>query len=1243
MSSYLPLRMPLVFALVARLLSAASAAPPPVATVPAVAPQPDGAHWAKAAVLGPFARLDGQGMPHAATRARIHRSAQGLHIRMVCDEPRMDQLAMSHTGRDAEVWKDDCVEVFVGNPRLKPYVHFTVNPAATRFDEQGRDAAWNVDWQAKTTLGKSGWTVDFSFPWRSVGGEPKPGETWRLNVCRSRRPVAELACWAPTGSGFHVPDRFGFLRFGAAPVPTALSWHLPSPIQGEVRSTWSPVTPAPALTVNGRPAGKGFVIEQDGDVPLWLEARIGDTLIYRSLHVARIVPVRGLVGAIGRLLGQIPAHPTTDAEVAELRTELRALQELAQNAPPELSQRVEGMLRQLRVRSSHLAVRAQLLGSKAPADGITYGVETSLRKLLRHEPFTGQAGGGLTLDAARNEMASGQVVLFAFADPLLMARGELGEFKAKSGVILPATALRLRRVGYVHTCPPVYRVDYTGIWPDPLLAATPFDVKSHSFETLWVDVRVPAGTAPGVYQGAVQVTAKNARPTSVPVAVRVRSFTIPAKSSLSTAFGLSPHWRVEQDRPAYVRNYLEHRISPYSSAPSPKLEKPPLLDWRQALELRVRVRALTAGALSVTVVPETGEPLVLGPRDIVAGKDASFTLDLRQLRQPVREWRVALAGSQQATLTAQLVRADGTATLCADKVARQRVGKSGWIEEWPTWSGNGWDTPEIPAVWDWAEFDTALDTYLPLGLTAHRAPLRPPFGGWAKALQEHLRGTGRLELFYTYLFDEPTPDRYPRLNQVLGDVKRNAPGVKNMMTARHFPPELKYVDIWCPEAYSFDPVAAKAEQERGREVWWYVAFSTRHPYPNVWIDYPAIDCRVWPWMTWKHDLDGMLYWSGTAWNRNDPWRTGETFHDSNGDGSLMYPGDDGQPVDSIRWECLRDGLEDYEVFCLLEAGGHELRAAKKSPDLVQAAERLCAIDDTVVRSFRDYNSDPSALVATRRKMSDALERIVAALGHEPKIQNRPRRRPGVDLSKIPPEPVPDALAGPVLAVLVLRKAQPEPGLALRYAFETPAPFACDLSGKSRHGRVSHAKREAGTLVLTGKGGVRLPSGLELLGAKATIGTISLWARPDFDPTALSGAPAVGYSTLFYIMQADGNGLPDGYDEIGVFLHGRKLVAHCGGQPARFAVVDSPFVKGKWTHVAMTWGEKERRLYVDGKAVAVVKGAFIPAQLDSFAGSLGYHSPHGRWQWQGAVDEFRIYRRALSPAEIQQLGERGASK
>jgi hypothetical protein len=775
------------------------------------------------------------------------------------------------------------------------------------------------------------------------------------------------------------------------------------------------------------------------------------------------------------------------------------------------------------------------------------------------------------------------------------------------------------------------------------MEATPFDVKAKDMEPLWLDVRVPTDAAPGAYTATLTLTARNSRPTAVPVEIRVRGFTIPRTASLSTAFGLSPSWRVPQDQEAYLSNFLEHRISPYDVTGGPTLVRPPAMEWSGAQRLRLTVTTSVAGELRCVVLPADNTPPVsLGPAPVAAGAPQELTFDLAALAKPILSWRVGLTGAGSATLSAILQRATGEVVLCRDVSARLEVGEGGWVTRWLTWEGSAWDHPDIPAVWDWSAFDATFQKYLDLGITAHRAALQSPLGPWAAEYQRHLGEKGWLPLFYTYLYDEPEPAHYPRVNELLGTVKRAAPGVANLMTARQFPPELPYVDIWCPEAYSFDPAAAKAEQAKGKTVWWYVAFSTRHPYPNVWIDYPAIDCRVWPWMTWKHDIDGMLYWSATYWTGNDPWRSGETFHDSNGDGSLLYPGVDGKPVDSIRWECLRDGLEDYEVFCLLDAGARELDRNGKHAELVRQARALCAIDDAVVRSYKDYNPDPRALLSARRAMSETLEKVVAALGHEPRIAGRPRHRLGA-APPTPPAPpaVPPTLAAPT--AWSLPEPLPQEGLVLYYDFESKLPFACDRSGRGNDGLVRAAEFAEGShgqgLRLHDKGCVQLPSGRELLGDRPAQGTAALWVRPDFAPEALPNGLYEGYAVLFYAMQTDGNGLPDGLDEIGVYLHGPTLQARLGGRNCLFASVQNPMRRNAWTHVALVWEPKRRVLYLDGQPDVTRDDAYDPPALDLFGATLGAHAPHQEWGFKGTVDEFRLYTRALSAAEIAALAKR----
>ena len=311
-----------------------------------------------------------------------------------------------------------------------------------------------------------------------------------------------------------------------------------------------------------------------------------------------------------------------------------------------------------------------------------------------------------------------------------------------------------------------------------------------------------------------------------------------------------------------------------------------------------------------------------------------------------------------------------------------------------------------PGKWDWTQWDQVMEARKAQGITAFRIDIPEPRSAWAKEWQTHLQAKGLLPYAYTYIADEPEGGALGPINATLGQIKQAAPLLHNLITAKGYPTDaLSYVDIWCPEIIHFDPAASAREQARGRASWWYPAYSTPHPRINVWTDYPALDCRIWPWMTWKYDLDGILYWTVSNWQPvPDPLQEASFFNGgegvANGDGELIYPGPAGKPLDSIRWEAIRDGMQDYEVFCLLEAGAQELQAAHKSPDLVKQAQDLTAIDPGLIASFTQYNPDPQALLATRDRMSRTVEQIAAALGHTPAIVSRPRPRPGIGPAEV---------------------------------------------------------------------------------------------------------------------------------------------------------------------------------------------------------------------------------------------------
>ncbi|MBC7287675.1 MAG: DUF4091 domain-containing protein, partial [Armatimonadetes bacterium] len=248
---------------------------------------------------------------------------------------------------------------------------------------------------------------------------------------------------------------------------------------------------------------------------------------------------------------------------------------------------------------------------------------------------------------------------------------------------------------------------------------------------------------------------------------------------------------------------------------------------------------------------------------------------------------------------------------------------------------------------------------------------------------EYLRAVGAAHKAWVYPLDEPVNrDAYEQLKHRAAFVRRVAPGLKvcspfyrgpdwdEKLTP--FDELIGVLDIWCANTgyYSRKDIQErmKERQQAGEEAWVYVCCGPGHPFCNFFVNMAALQHRMLGWQLYRYELDGLLYWSTTYWNPRDtknPFEDIATVKDINpniyGDGSLFYPGSkvgiDG-PVTSIRLECIRDGLEDYEYLVLAE------RALSKAEAMKIAQEAT----PTLVQ----YITDPAEFGRVRRALGEAL-------------------------------------------------------------------------------------------------------------------------------------------------------------------------------------------------------------------------------------------------------------------------------
>lgn len=954
---------------------------------------PEAQKAADGAYFGELVVVDGTAKPDVATRVWMWIQEDKLHLRVEADDPLMSEIPATVTKRDGDVWADDSIDFFIKPSNGKVY-HFIYNAIGTQFDACDDDVRWNGDWSVKVDRELYAWKSDVVIDLNDLGGKPAVGDEWgfQFGRCRFARNVARSFCWNPTGT-LRFKDAFGTIRFGNANHPVAMIPDTENANQPQY--LWS--------EGNAPECRKVETVEHDGE---YLTHRFEFTdgqggAVYRVNWVKRTSRVSAI------LKNALAALESSEEFVDRaLVADARVLMGVNCDATPELCALLEEEATVLRHRMEYRLFSREMRRLGKPEDGIVYGIQNTLVRMRPVDEFSGVIGGEIHLDSARNEMEAVQVTVFA-------GEGQLHHVEARfskpltnaDGAEIPAECLRVRRLGYVKTCVPTYKVDYVGLYPDPLMPATPFDVAPYGDETLWVDVVVAPDAAPGIYKGTLAIQSRNADLTEIPVTLRVRNFNIPRKSSIVSAFGawFWPSLPYVVDEWALYEDMLEHRVTPYSVARTPKMVQKPFLQLGESDALEISVDSKMAGTLKVSLkAADGGAPRTLD-RAILQGENLVRLENLSELLPTGRLYKVAfeLENAPGAELSLALHRgADGsTLELLPATFHSVVLGRDGERSSWPTWEYLAIGEGTTPPVMDWSEFDADVQRGLDLGITAHNTIFGEDFEVWIKPYRDHLVEKGWIDLFYTYLADEPVPEDYPLVNERQEPVKKYAgTDLMNMMTARSFPPELCFVDTWCPEVYSFNPEGAAAEQAKNRNVWWYVAFGARPPYPNVWIDSPITETRVWLWQTWKHDLDGILYWSVNWWPLADPWRTGETFKVSNGDGNFLYPDASGKPIASIRWEVLRDGFEDYELFCMLEAARDEI--GDGNPALTERISTLLAVNPEVCVSWEEYTYDAAKILSERVKLMDCLEEAVAFLGHQPEITRRPRRRPGMSQAEI---------------------------------------------------------------------------------------------------------------------------------------------------------------------------------------------------------------------------------------------------
>ena len=452
-------------------------------------------------------------------------------------------------------------------------------------------------------------------------------------------------------------------------------------------------------------------------------------------------------------------------------------------------------------------------------------------------------------------------------------------------------------------------VGATGYWPDALAPIRePFNMAAQYHvvrnRPVWVDISVPPSTPAGIYTGTITVTKDDKTVENINVELQVYNFSLPDTTHLVTYMNVS--------KGGLARFY-------HKDASSPEMDK--LTQTYYDFLYKHRMEPWFNDQLEPKVT-------VNGEKVEVTFDDARYDYYMNKLKSK----RVLLEAYPSALK--QQVKDEEFSEGFTRKVKSYLSQVESYFEK------HGWKDKLV--------FNSPIDE--PNTKEDYEATRR-----WADLVHEGASPT------VPFLATESPVTDNPDWGNLQGKVNNYSVHGNALNSA-----EVKQ--------------AIKEEQSKGGEITWYISCDQAYPQPNYFIDAPAMDPVMVPWITAGYHMAGILYWACNFWSETpNPWLDAVTFISGfvcsdgyvlNGEGSLMYPGDFTKgytnqpnvegPVSSVRFELLREGIEDYEYISMLRDRGE--------------GEFADSVVHNMVIDVSTFSRNLEDLYAARRVMALQLEK-----------------------------------------------------------------------------------------------------------------------------------------------------------------------------------------------------------------------------------------------------------------------------
>jgi hypothetical protein len=533
-------------------------------------------------------------------------------------------------------------------------------------------------------------------------------------------------------------------------------------------------------------------------------------------------------------------------------------------------------------------------------------VADALVKVLPTTAAPPGSAASMRVDAVRNEYESAQFVVTA-VERIQKMTVRVGEMTGPAG---PKPATKVDFVGFVpirkgtkDTPPENIVARPPADIPDPLMDWESAAVEAGRNQPVWVVVYVPKTCVPGTYRCRLEIDADGNRE-SVPLAIHVHAAVLPDQRTLKVT-----NWLYGSSLSDIARH---HHIPEWSDA-----------YWRM---LEVYARFIAQYRQNVILTP-------------------LFTL-------------ISGKSDAEGNLSFDFARFDRWVEMFL------KAGVDGAIEGYHLGGRSEWEGKDFDGNYPMITNPDGSVRKPALGVKVTSEQYRKFLAQFLPALQNHLDKRGWTKIYLQHLCDEPIAPNAESYKKLYSCVKQYAPKLRTL-DACICVEIAGSIDVWVPVLGFYDMKRDffAQRQKLGEEVWYYTCLIPTGKYMNRFVDYPLIDVRLLHWANFKYGVTGYLHW-GLASYYEKPFDDLEIpmdpphGHMPPGDSHIIYPGRNG-PLSSIRFEAMRDGLEDYELLRLLAA---------RDP---KAAASIC---DRVVPSLTDYTRDPQFFRNARLELIEKLEK-----------------------------------------------------------------------------------------------------------------------------------------------------------------------------------------------------------------------------------------------------------------------------